>query len=158
MEEGLRTVLELWINVPPSALRLVTTATVNDLLCPLFGQHGLVAVTGSNRSSMCLFGSESRPPCSAWCSYAVFSLPPTEDLTLDYRLIQQARMMVPNPVPDRATYFATTSTGRSIKSIGETAAGFSALKPKLLLLWFICWWWVKCDFIDGENNPANLPG
>jgi hypothetical protein len=34
MEEGLRTVLELWINVPPSALRLVTTATVNDLLCP----------------------------------------------------------------------------------------------------------------------------
>jgi hypothetical protein len=38
MEEGLRTVLELWINVPPSALRLVTTATVNDLLCPLFGQ------------------------------------------------------------------------------------------------------------------------
>jgi hypothetical protein len=28
----------------------------------------------------------------------------------------------------------------------------------LLLLWFICWWWVKCDFIDGENNPANLPG
>jgi hypothetical protein len=28
------------------------------------------------------------------------------------------------------TYFATTSTGWSIKSIGETAAGFSALKPK----------------------------
>lgn len=38
MEEGLRTVLELWINVPPSDLRLVTTATVNDLLCSLFGQ------------------------------------------------------------------------------------------------------------------------
>lgn len=32
------------------------------------------------------------------------------------------------------TDFATTSTGWSIKSIGETAAGFFALKPKLLLL------------------------
>ena len=37
MEEGLYTVLELWINVPPFTLRLVTTATVNDLLCSLFG-------------------------------------------------------------------------------------------------------------------------
>lgn len=32
------------------------------------------------------------------------------------------------------TDFATTSTGWSIKEIGETAAGSSALKPKLLLL------------------------
>lgn len=32
------------------------------------------------------------------------------------------------------TDFATTSTGWSIKEIGETAVGFSALKPKLLLL------------------------
>lgn len=38
MGEGLRTVLELWINVPPSALRLVMTATVNDLLRSLLGQ------------------------------------------------------------------------------------------------------------------------
>jgi hypothetical protein len=53
----LRTVLELWINVPPSVLRLYTTARVNDLLCSLLffssaAIFRIAAISSSYRRTM----------------------------------------------------------------------------------------------------------
>jgi hypothetical protein len=51
----------------------------------------------------------------------------------------------------RTTDFATTSTGWSIKAIGETAVGFSALKPKATLI-------LRFDRIYEQSIYSFIPG